>query len=218
MFLRLLLRLTVAVTFGCHLSLPAIGADERLISLQEDAQSASPDSLLRQPILFRVVDGHDRAVAGIEIEFRIKSGDGRLLSRDDFTQGRETVLVSTDKEGFAEVFFRAPSVPHKTTLIAVNAALESREMERELSVTTVDNSGLPTEPSQPRVESSETDSAAFVVSWGGSPTDTAYYSVARSEDGETWTTIAVVPPQITRIVDRVPDNSRGYIYRITASN
>lgn len=90
--------LAVALTLaGCGdlLQEPDTGlllADLRLQAVSGNAQAGSPGTALEDPLRVRVLDGADRPLAGLWVEWSVVEGSGRVEPRHSFS----------DADGFAE--------------------------------------------------------------------------------------------------------------------
>lgn len=79
--------------------------DLRLQAVSGNEQAGSPGSALEEPVRVRVLDGFDRPLAGLWVEWSVVEGSGRVQPRHTFS----------DADGIAEAtWVLGPSIGRQT--------------------------------------------------------------------------------------------------------
>ena len=87
----------------------------KLMIASGDNQGGVPNTELTDPLVVKVLDADGNGVENVGVDFRVATGQGRLSSRDN----GQTVYVTTNSEGFAEV----PFTPTSAGTLTVEASI-----------------------------------------------------------------------------------------------
>jgi alpha-tubulin suppressor-like RCC1 family protein len=176
-----------------------------------DNQSGPTNTFLPNPLSVTVKDSSGNTLANAPITFSAAGYMGGLLSTSLGGTTSQTISMTTNSSGVAQVYCVGASLAGATMPIQVTCGSGTTSFTE----TTFTNTGALSAPSNFSVSSPSSDQ--YAISWTNNASSATYILVQQTTDGgRTWVTLASLSPTATSYTATVSDTSKTYYFGVIA--
>jgi hypothetical protein len=150
-----------------------------------NSQLSSPGEFTDQPLIVSVTDSNGNPLVNAPVQFTVTAGGGQVATTSGGTT-HPSLLVRTDANGLAQIYYQNPASLNVTSTITATTAGQS-ETFTESSSTGDGTFDAPSDLASTSPSPTEID-----LTWVNHASTATFIEVRASPDGVNWTTIATL--------------------------